>query len=76
MLSESRSGTALPIDTARFRAREYLAPLVPWLPPLDDDSLAALGSMLDQKIGFEIYVQAAHIKPATATTSPSASWRE
>jgi len=42
-------------------AHEYV-PLVPGAPPLDDTAIAILNGMMDSTIGFEIYVQALHIK--------------
>jgi hypothetical protein len=46
-------------------AYEYVS-FVGNLPPIDAGALQALNDLLDTDLGFEIYVQAAHIKPATS----------
>lgn len=47
-------------------AYEY-ATLIPTLPTLDDGAIEALNALMDSKLGFEIYIQAVHIKPPTST---------
>ncbi|MFN3244814.1 MAG: hypothetical protein ACE37K_25150 [Planctomycetota bacterium] len=45
-----------------LQAAHEFVPLVPGAPPLDENSIAILNTMMDSSIGFEIYVQAIHIK--------------
>lgn len=50
-----------------FQAAYEYVNLIPTLPPIDDAAITALGTLLDSKLGFEMYIQAAHIKPPTST---------
>jgi len=47
-----------------FQAAYLMAESEPNLPPLNEDAIHALGDLMDSKLGFEIYIQAAHVLPA------------
>jgi len=69
-INEYSFNTAMLGRESVFQAAYEYANLIPTLPPLDDAALTALGTLLDSKLGFEMYIQAAHIKPPATATSP------
>jgi hypothetical protein len=60
--------TQLGYDAVRQAAYEYTT-FVPSLPPVNDEAIDALNFVMSSKLGFEIYVQAAHVKPAVTPSS-------
>lgn len=50
-----------------YQAAYEYATLIPTLPPIEDAAIEALNALMDSKLGFEIYIQAAHITPPSST---------
>jgi hypothetical protein len=48
-----------------FQAAYAFAADLPNAPPINDDAIEALNALMDSKLGFEVYIQAVHIKPPT-----------
>ncbi|HHH28623.1 MAG TPA: hypothetical protein ENK57_09795 [Polyangiaceae bacterium] len=64
--SNSTRQTFVPEDLGRrsvIQAAYEFQNSMPNLPPLDAGSLAKINEMLDQKVGYEIYIQVVHVIP-------------